>query len=364
VLSHLLVFAAGVLALVVGAEALVRGASRLALSFGVPPLVVGLTVVAFGTSAPELAVSVGAALDGNPDLAIGNVVGSNIANILVILGASALVAPIAVALQVIRQEVPVMIGASALLVALAANGVVGRAEAALLLFFAAAYTVFLVRQARQAPAAPRAESITAPDAAGRRWDGRSSVQLLLIGAGLGLLALGGDRVVDAAVAIARLLGLSDLVIGLTVVAVGTSMPELATSVLAGLRGARDIAVGNVIGSNVLNILAVLGATGLVAPAGLPVPEAALRFDLWVMLAAAVVCLPIFLAGGRIARWEGALLLGYYFAYATYLVMSAQQHAALPTFSFAMKAFVIPLTVVTLAVSQRRSQRRDATTAPN
>jgi cation:H+ antiporter len=162
--------------------------------------------------------------------------------------------------------------------------------------------------------------------------------------------------VDAAVGIARLLGLSDLVIGLTVVAVGTSMPELATSVLAGLRGERDIAVGNVIGSNVLNILLVLGVTGIVAPAGLPVPEAALRFDLWIMLAAAVVCLPIFLAGRRIARWEGAMLLGYYVAYTAFLVLSALHHAA-------MTAFVIPLTVVTLAVSLRRSQQRDATAAP-
>lgn len=362
-LSHLLVFAAGILALVIGAEALVRGASRLALSLGVPPLVVGLTVVAFGTSSPELAVSVGAALDGNPDLAIGNVVGSNIANILVILGASALIAPVTVALRVIRQEVPVMIGTSVLLVALAANGVVGRAEAALLLFLAVAYTVFLVRQARRTPALPPTEPTAAPSADDRRWAGHWSVQLLLIGAGLGLLVLGGDRVVDAAVAIARLLGLSDLVIGLTVVAVGTSMPELATSVLAGLRGERDIAVGNVIGSNVLNILLVLGATGIVAPAGLPVPEAALRFDLWVMLAAAVVCLPIFLAGRRIARWEGALLLGYYVAYAAFLVMSALHHASLPTFSLAMTAFVIPLTVLTLAVSLRRSQRRDRTAAP-
>jgi cation:H+ antiporter len=311
----------------------------------------------------ELAVSVGAALDGNPDLAIGNVVGSNIANILVILGASALIAPVAVALQVIRQEVPVMIGASVLLVALAANGVVGRVEAALLLFLAVAYTVFLVRQARRALPGPQAASTASPNASSRCWDGHWSVQLLLVGAGLGLLALGGDRVVDAAVGIARLLGLSDLVIGLTVVAVGTSMPELATSVLAGLRGERDIAVGNVIGSNVLNILLVLGVTGIVAPAGLPVPEAALRFDLWIMLAAAVVCLPIFLAGRRIARWEGAMLLGYYVAYTAFLVLSALHHAALPTCSFAMTAFVIPLTVVTLAVSLRRSQQRDATAAP-
>jgi cation:H+ antiporter len=355
VLGHLLTFAAGVLALVIGAEALIRGASRLALSLGVSPLVVGLTVVAYGTSSPELAVSVGAALEGNADLAIGNVVGSNIANILVILGVSALVAPITVADQVIRQEVPVMIAVSMLLVALAANGLVGRGEAAALLLLAIGYTAFLIRQARRGSAALQAEFAAEQPAAGRGWDRHWAVQGLLIAIGLGLLVAGGDRLVDASVAIARLLGLSDLVIGLTIVAVGTSMPELATSVLAALRGERDIAVGNVVGSNVFNILMVLGASGVVAPGGLPVPEAALRFDFWVMLATAVACVPIFLAGRRIARWEGALLLGYYAAYAAFLVMSAQQHASLPTLTFAMTAFVIPLTVVTLLVSLRRSR---------
>jgi cation:H+ antiporter len=353
-LMQALMFVLGLVALIAGAEALVRGASRLAVAWGISPLVVGLTVVAFGTSAPEMAVSVGAALSGSTSLAIGNVVGSNIANILLILGISALVAPLLVAEQIIRQEIPVMIGASLVVVAMALDGSIGRFEAALLFALVLGYTVFLVVQSRRASQATSDEF--ASEIPSSRWDRHWSVQAALVIGGLVLLVLGAGWLVDAAVAFARVMGVSDLVIGLTVVAVGTSMPEIATSLIAALRGQRDIAVGNVVGSNIFNLLAVLGAAGVVSAGGLGVPDAARNFDLWVMLAVAFACLPILLTGREIARWEGAVFLGYYVAYLLYLVLAAQQHDSLPAYSSIMLSYVMPLTVVTLVVSFMRRRR--------
>jgi cation:H+ antiporter len=347
-LMQVLMFVLGLVALVMGAEAMVRGASRLAVSWGISPLVVGLTVVAFGTSAPEMAGSVGAALSGSPDLAIGNVVGSNIANVLLILGISALVAPLLVAEQIIRQEVPIMIGASLLVVVMALDGSIGRFEAGLLFALVIAYTVFLVVQSRRA--SRQAEDEFASEIPTSQWDRHWGVQVALVLGGLGLLVLGADWLVGAAVAFARLFGVSDLIIGLTVVAVGTSMPEIATSLVAALRGQRDIAVGNVVGSNIFNLLAVLGAAGVVSASGLEVSEAARNFDLWVMLAVAFACLPILLTGREIARWEGVLFLAYYAIYILYLVLAAQQHDSLQAFSSIMLSYVMPLTVVTLLVS--------------
>jgi len=348
-LTHALFFVLGLAVLVLGAELLVRGASRLALSFGVSPLVVGLTVVAFGTSAPEMAVSVGASLAGSPDLAIGNVVGSNIANVLLILGLAALIAPLLVNEQIIRQEIPIMIGASVLIVVLALDGSIGRGESGLLFALVIAYSVFLVRQSRMASRAA-VDEFAAEMPSDSKWDRHWSVQALLVVVGLVALVLGADWLVDSAVAFARLFGVSDLVIGLTVVAIGTSMPEIATSLIAALRGERDIAVGNVIGSNVFNLLAVLGVTGLVSSGGIPVSEAARNFDLWVMLAVAFACLPIMITGREIARWEGGVFLAYYAAYLAWLVLAAQEHAALEQFSSVMLGYVMPITVITLIVS--------------
>lgn len=349
---HFLMFAAGLAALVVGADILVRGASRLALSFGISPLVVGLTIVAFGTSAPEMAVSVGAVLNGQTGLAMGNVVGSNIFNVLFILGLSALIAPLVVHVQLIRQEVPILIGASLLLLILSLDGRISLLDGGLFFGLLLAYTVFLVVQSRRETQAAQAEfdaELRAPPAGA--WDARLPVQIALIVAGLGLLVLGSDWLVTSAVAFAQALGVSDLVIGLTIVAAGTSMPEVATSVSAALKGERDIAVGNVVGSSTFNILGCLGLSGLVAgSAGLTVAPALLAFDIWVMLAVALACLPIFLSGREIARWEGVVFLGYYVAYVTYLILSAQHHAALETYSTVMMSFVIPLTVITLVVS--------------
>ena len=353
----LLFFALGLGALVLGAELLVRGASRLALSIGISPLVVGLTVVAFGTSAPELAVSVQSAWSGQVDIAIGNVVGSNILNILAILGLSALIVPLVVHQQVVRQEVPILIAASLLMWWFAADGAVGRTGGAVFFLLLVFYTVFVIRQSRRETAAVRAEyaqEIVGEEPDG--WDRHWAVQVLLVVGGLALLVLGARWLVDASVAFARYLGVSELVIGLTIVAAGTSLPEVATSVLAAVRGERDIAVGNAIGSNLFNILAVLGASALTAPRSLTVAPSVLAFDLPVMTAVAVACLPIFFRGYRISRGEGLFFLSGYVAYATYLVLSATRHHALSTYSLVMGAFVLPLAVVTLAVLTWRHWR--------
>ncbi len=345
-----LLLLAGLAALAAGADVLVRGASRLALSLGLTPLVVGLTVVAFGTSAPEVAVSVGAVLNGQTDIAIGNVVGSNILNVLLILGVSALIAPLVVDRQIVRQEVPVMIGASVLLLVLAHDGRLGRAEGALLATLLVAYTAFVVVQARRQSTLAAAASDGVDAEAGPGAKGRWPLQLLLVAAGLGLLVLGSNWLVDAATAIARAAGMSEVVIGLTIVAAGTSMPELAASVAAALRGQRDIAVGNVVGSNIFNILGCLGLSGLASGSeGLEVAASLLRFDIWVMLAAALACLPVFISGREIARWEGGLFVGYLVAYGAYLVLAHQAHDVLPAFSATMMGFIAPLTVVTLVV---------------
>ena len=344
----LILFVVGIGLLIAGAELLVRGASRLAAAAGISPLVIGLTVVAFGTSSPELAVSIGSSWAGQTDLALGNAVGSNIFNVLFILGISALVVPLVVSQQLVRLDVPLMIAASLLLLALAADGTIGRLDGGVLFAGILGYIVFLIRQSRRETAAVRAEYDEAfgdTQSRGASW----AINLGLVLAGLGLLVLGSRWLVNGAVQIATELGVTQLVIGLTIIAAGTSLPEVATSILASIRGERDIAVGNVVGSNLFNILAVLGLTGLVAPAGIAVAPGALRFDIPVMIAVAAACLPIFFTGYRIARPEGLLFLAYYAAYTAYLVLTATEHAALPTFSIAMLAFVLPLTAITLIV---------------
>ncbi len=349
--TTLILFVIGIGLLILGAELLVRGASRLAAAIGISPLVIGLTVVAYGTSAPEMAVSVQSALAGQADIALGNVVGSNIFNVLFILGLSALIVPLVVSRQLIKLDVPIMIGVSILLALLALDGNISRLDGALLFAGIVGYTFFLIKQSRK-------EKRLAQDEYEKEYGSAKSkghwfINIALIIVGLGLLVLGSRWLVNGAIAIAQNLGLSELVIGLTIIAAGTSLPEVATSIIASIRGERDIAVGNVVGSNIFNILAVLGLSALVSPSGVNVSPAALRFDIPVMLAVAVACLPIFLSGHLIARWEGALFLAYYIAYTLYLILAATQHDALPHFSAVMWEFVIPITVVTLVVSLAR-----------
>lgn len=342
----------GLALLLVGAEILVRGASRLALATGMSPLVIGLTVVAFGTSAPELAVSIGAARSGAPDIALGNVVGSNITNVLLILGVSALIAPLVVARQLIRVDVPIMVAVSVLALVFALDGGISRTDGAILAALLVGYTLLQVRLGRADPAAADTtlDTVDGPPRGARAW----ILNIALVGGGLALLILGANWLVESATQIARQLGLSELVIGLTVVAVGTSMPEIATSIIATIRGQRDLAVGNVVGSNIFNILGVLGVAAVVSPTGIPVSPAAVNFDMPVMIATAVACLPIFFTGHSIQRWEGAVFLGYYIAYTAYLLLDAAGHDALPAYSSVMMQFIVPLSVITLAVVAGRA----------
>jgi cation:H+ antiporter len=308
-----------------------------------------------------VAVSVGAVLDGNPDIAIGNVVGSNIFNVLFILGISALITPLIVNIQLIRQEVPIMLGASLLLLALGLDGKLSLLDGALLFALLIVYTVFLVVQSRRETQAAKDEyaAEVKPAEAGA-WDDKLPVQLLLIVVGLAALVFGSEYLVTAAVSFAKAMGVSDLVIGLTIVAAGTSMPEVATSITAAIKGERDIAVGNVVGSNTFNILGCLGLSGLVSgDMGLAMAPSLLAFDIWVMLAVALACLPVFMTGREIARWEGAVFLGYYVAYVAYLIMASQEHAALPAFSGVMMSFVVPITIVTLVVAMFGSRSKPA-----
>lgn len=349
-------FGAGFVLLVVGAEVLVRGAANLAVAAGIAPLVVGLTVVAFGTSAPELAVTLQAAWTpgATADIAMGNVVGSNICNVLLILGLSAAAAPLVVTARVVWLEVPLMIAAAVAVAIVAWDGRISTFDGLVLVAALVAYLAFTFVQAVRGRSLPTAVQADVPT------EGRPSplLNLLLLAAGILMLTAGSSWLVSSAVDIARFLGVSELVVGLTIVAIGTSLPELATSVMAALRGERDIAVGNVLGSNIFNCLSVLGIGAAIVPEGISVSPSVIAFDLPVMLATAVACLPIFLVGHNIARWEGFLLVGYYVAYTAYLIMDATGHAALELYSNVMLVFVIPITVVTIGIALVRHLRRN------
>ena len=347
---------AGLALLTAGAELLVRGASALALAARISPLVIGLTVVAYGTSMPELVVSLQSTLRGQPDIAVGNVVGSNIFNVLFILGVSALIIPLRVSQQLVRFDVPLMIALSILAALLALDGAIGRWDGLLLVAGLVAYTVWAVVNSRKEQAEVREEYAAQFGASKPSSTGTIALQIVLVIVGLVLLVLGAQWLTDAAIDIARLFGISELVIGLTIVAAGTSLPEVATSIVAALRGERDIAVGNVVGSNLFNIMGVLGLSGLVSAEGVAVAETALHFDIPVMIAVAVTCLPVFFTGHVIARWEGGLFLAYYCAYTGYLIAAASSPAVTRTLGAVMLGFVVPLTVVTLAIGVMRTVR--------
>lgn len=347
--------AAGLGLLIIGGELLVRGASGVAAAAGIPRVTIGLTIVALGTSAPEMLVSVYSSMTGKPDISIANVVGSNIINILLILGACAVIRPLKVASRLIRVDVPVMIAVSILLMALALDGTLSHWDGLLLFGGSIAYTWVILHQGRRDEVLRQQAQELIPSRARptfRNWVTNG----IFILAGLGLLVLGARWLVDGAIVVARAVGVSDVIIGLTIVAAGTSLPEVATSVVATMRGERDIAIGNVIGSSIFNILGILGISGLVASPALAVPASILAFDLPVMIAVAVACLPLFFTGRELNRWEGGIFLGYYGAYVTYLVMESARHPSLPYFSKAMMLFVLPITLLTILVMVAREWR--------
>jgi len=345
----LLLFIGGLLALILGAEVLVRGASKIAAGLGVSPLIIGLTVVAFGTSTPELAISVNGAMTAQANIALGNIIGSNIFNVLFILGLSALIIPLYVSKQLIRFDVPLMIGLSLAVLDLSLDQMLNRFDGLLLIACLIIYIAVLafmsLRNRSKENGSEQTPQEEQPSGNNPNW----LLNITLIVVGLALLVLGSRWFVNSTVRFASYLGISELVIGLTIVAAGTSMPEVVTSVIAAIRGERDIAVGNVVGSNIFNLLGVLGISAVVAPSGIPVLEAVVGFDIPLMVVVAVACLPVFFTGGTINRWEGALFLGYYIAYTLFLVLNATQHDLLPIFNNIMLYFVIPLTVVTIGV---------------
>ncbi|KAA0917151.1 calcium/sodium antiporter [Dietzia sp. ANT_WB102] len=357
--------AVGFVLLIGGGEVLVRGAGGLAAVLGISPLVVGLTVVAFATSAPEFAVSVDAGLSGYPGLAVGNVVGSNIANILLILGLTAIVAPLAATSRIVRVDIPIMVLFSLIMLVVALDGTISFLDGLLLFAGLLTYvvaTIVISRRRGADRAGAAAEDSNGDDpvdvAAGREGEGENHssgvgtsypvlVSSALVVVGVVLLVVGARLLVTAASDLASAWGMIDLVIGLTVVAIGTSLPELATSMVAAIRGERDLAIGNIVGSNVFNIGAVLGITSLFTP--IQVAPGAIRFDLPIMLAVSLVLLPIVFTGLAIKRWEGLLFTGFYAAYVVYVVLEAADHDALDPFSAAMLWFVIPVTVLWLIV---------------
>jgi cation:H+ antiporter len=353
---EIILFVFGLIFLIVGAEALVRGASRIAAVLGITPLVIGLTVVAFGTSSPEFAVSIKSTLAGQPSIALGNVIGSNIFNVLFILGLSALIVPLVVSQQLVRLDVPLMIALSIIVLILSLDEVFSRGDGLMLVTGLVIYIVFLIYQGRTQGGETKEGPADAPGAETRSSAGWVKNIGLVLG-GLVLLILGSRWLVDSAVSFARYLGVSELIVGLTIVAAGTSLPEVVTSVIAAIRGERDIAVGNVVGSSIFNIMGVLGLASVIAPTGIAVSTAVIGFDIPVMIAVALACLPIFFTGGVISRQEGGLLLGYYVAYTLYLVLAASHHDALPRFSAVMLFFVIPITVVTMIVIAMMELRR-------
>ncbi len=349
-------FILGLVLLIVGAEMLVRGSSRLAAVMGISPLVIGLTVVAFGTSSPELAVSFNAALNNQASIAVGNVIGSNIFNILFILGVSALITPLVVSQQLVRFDVPLMIGVSVLVLVLALDQVFSRLDGLLLFSGLVLYIGYSIYQSRRETTAVQEEY---SQEFGIEKDPKSNtlVNLGLVVVGLVLLVIGSGWLVDSTVAFAQYMGISELVVGLTIVAAGTSLPEVVTSVIAALRGERDIAVGNVVGSNLFNLMGVLGLASLVSPTSIAVSTAVISFDLPVMIAVALAALPIFFTGGTISRQEGVALLAYYIAYTAYLILAVSAHDALEGFTMVMLYFVMPLTVLTMVVILVQEVRR-------
>lgn len=309
--ASLLLMLLSLLLLTVGAELLVRGSSTLALRAGISPFVVGMTIVGFGTSAPELAASVTAALREVPEIAVGNVVGSNIANVLLVVGVIALVKPIPVDSRSVMRDILLLVGVSLLpYAALATGGVLGRTMGVL---FFAGLVVFLVRSWRSGRQSPEE-----PPPAGSDWRASWWFNALLAAAGIAVLVSSSALLVDSAVSVATAMGVSELVVGLTIVAVGTSMPELVTSLVAALRGRSDLGLGNIVGSGIFNILGILGLTAAVHP--IEIAPQVFRFDMPLMILAAAILMPFAATGRRIGRLEGATLAASFAAYLALLYL--------------------------------------------
>lgn len=343
----IILFLVGLVALLVGAKLFVLGAAQLALTLKISSLVVGLTIVSFGTSAPELGVSIAGAWKEKSNLIVGNIVGSNIFNILLVLGFCAIVTPLIVRKQLIWWDVPFMILSTLLFWLLVDNGQLGRIDGGILFAGMVVYFVFAFVFLKKQPPEEKHGVAHHPI-----W-----LQLVWIVIGLILLVVGSELLIINASKIALYLGISELLIGLTIVAVGTSLPELATSFIAALKKENDLAVGNVVGSNIFNLLGVMGITGLISPKPIMVPPKAVLFDMPVLVGISIASFPIFLTGHRISRWEGCIFLFYYFLYVLFLVLKAEYVYYLSYFTTAFFFFILPLTVLTIFIGLVRHFRR-------
>ena len=308
-------FIVGLLVLIWGAELLTRSGVTLARQLGIAPIIIGLTIVALGTSAPELAVGIDAALIGNGALAVGNIAGTNTVNILLILGLSALIRPLVLQKDTLTLDLPSMLVAGLLMLALTVDGRLSRLDGAVLLTAGVVYTSLVVRSARRSRRLVQAEAPFEKEGTGRQEEKKTLVSLAQLVAGIVLVVISANWLVTGAVGLARLWGVSDAFIGLTIVAIGTSAPELVTTVMSTLRGERDVAIGNLIGSSVYNICIILGVTCLVPETGIPIPQELIWVDIPIMAAVALVCVPVFLSGREVSRVEGGLFV---MAYAGYL----------------------------------------------
>lgn len=357
-LTAVLSLVGGLIVLTLGADFLVKGAARLALSIGVPSLVIGLTVVAYGTSTPELAVSAKAALGGQADISLGNVVGSNICNVWLILGLSAIVAPLSVHLQIIRLELPILLVVSFVSYFLAMDGVLSRFDGILLTAGLIVYTWTTVRRGLKEGNSSQVELNIDGEILSQKKKTSTYLEVVRVAFGLLLLIVGADYFVSGSVEIARFFGVSELVIGLTIVAVGTSMPELMTSVVASYRGERDIAVGNIIGSNMFNLIGVLGISASIFPVS--VAQQALAFDIPIMILCSLMCMPFFV-GSTLSRWRGFNFLLCYIAYIVYLVMQSKNHPSLTQYQEFLLLFFAPFltAVIFVIIARSRAQSRIA-----
>ncbi len=318
----LLAVVVGLVALVLGAELVVRFGSRLARRLGVPPLLVGLTIVSIGTSAPELAVGIDAVRSGAASLAIGNIAGTNVVNLLLILGLSAAVRPLVLRLQTLRLDLPAMALASLLVLLLAVDGTLSVVDGVILASVAVVYTALLVVFARRESLVVASEFAEEyPPEPRRRAPAAVTLHLVMLLVGLVVIVQGADWLVHGATDLARAVGVSDAVIGLTVVAIGTSAPELATTVISTIRGDRDIAIGNLIGSSTYNVTLILGTSLLFAPGHVPVDAELVMIDLPLMVVVSLVCVPVFLTGRRVSRTEGVAFVVAYAAYLTFLLVA-------------------------------------------
>ena len=346
----------GLIGLISGGEFLVRGAVDLARHLRISPLVIGLTVVAFGTSSPELAVSVRSILSESTGISVGNILGSNIYNILLVLGVAASLTPLTTSNQLIRFDVPVMILASGITILLSLDGVLTRTDGMGLFLSLGAYTLWKLREGRRdhRPDVFQTAKHSHKMVKVSMRTHLGSIAKILIG--LGSLIVGAKWLVSGGVSIATALGINELIVGLTVVAIGTSLPELVTSVMSIRKGHREMAVGSVVGSNLFNLLGVLGLTSIIAPSGITIPKEALEFDMLVMFAVAVACFPIFFTGKQISRWEGGLFLFYLIIYTAFLILETLGSHHVRTLAWVMWVFVIPLTVITLSLTAFRGFR--------